>query len=344
MGKCAFVTGITGQDGALLAQFLLEKGYDVHGGLRRIGVIGTGRLDELGILDQITLHDFELLEMTNIQRVIDTIKPDEIYNLAAQSFVGASFELPIYTADVDGIGAMRLLEVVRSSASDCRFYQASTSEMYGKAQATPQSETTPFYPRSPYGVAKLFAHWSTVNYRESYGLRASSGILFNHESHLRGREFVTRKITLAFAQIAAGKQECLELGNLDAQRDWGYAGDYVKGMWQMLQQPQADDFVLATGITHSIRDFVKAAATFHGWDIQWSGEGIEEIGIDRKTDRVLIRINPGFYRPAEVDILCGDPSKAERELGWTRDVEFQGLVELMCESDCRRVGRKTSSF
>lgn len=344
MAKRALITGITGQDGAYLSKLLVEKGYEVHGGLRRIGVIGTGRLDELGILDEIQLHDLELLEMTNIQRVLDTVNPDEIYNLAAQSFVGASFEQPIYTSDVDGIGVMRMLEAVRSAHSDAAFYQASTSEMFGQVQEVPQSEKTPFYPRSPYGVAKLFGHWSTINYRESFGLRACSGILFNHESPLRGKEFVTRKITLAFARMAADRQECVELGNLDAKRDWGFAGDYVEGMWKMLQQQSPTDYVLATGEMHSIRDFVQLAAKFHGWEIEWSGEAIEETGIDKKSGRTLVKVNPAFYRPAEVEQLCGDPSKAEEELGWERSVSFAKLVEMMCEADVRRLEEKSIAY
>ncbi|MEO1144587.1 MAG: GDP-mannose 4,6-dehydratase [Cyanobacteria bacterium J06638_22] len=344
MNKKAFITGITGQDGAYLSRLLLEEGYEVHGGLRRIGVIGTGRLDELDILNDIQLHDLELLEITNIQRVLDTVNPDEIYNLAAQSFVGASFEQPIYTADVDGIGVMRMLEAVRSRHSDAAFYQASTSEMFGKVQEVPQTENTAFYPRSPYGVAKLLGHWSTVNYRESFGLRACSGILFNHESPLRGKEFVTRKITLAFARIATGQQKFVELGNLDAKRDWGFAGDFVRGMWQMLQREAPADYVLATGEMRSIREFVEVAAGFHGWEIEWTGKGTDEVGINRKTGDVLVKVNPAFYRPAEVEQLCGDPSKAEKELGWSRKVSFRELVEMMCEADIKRSERKSIPY
>lgn len=337
MAKTALITGITGQDGAYLAKLLLEKGYEVHGGLRRIGVIGTGRLDELGVKDDIELHDFELLEDTNIQRVIEKTAPDEVYNLAAQSFVGVSFEQPLYTANADALGTLRILEAIRSRQAATRFYQASTSEMFGKVQETPQTETTPFYPRSPYGVSKLFAHWATVNYRESYDLHACSGILFNHESPLRGTEFVTRKITLAFARIAAGKQQHVELGNIDAKRDWGFAGDYVEGMWRMLQADRPDDYVLATGETHTIRAFIEAAGRVFGWEIVWSGEGIEEIGSDTGSGRVLVRINPKFYRPAEVDMLIGDPNKAENELGWKRTVDFESLVAMMVDADRKRV-------
>ncbi len=337
MAKSALITGVTGQDGAYLAKLLLEKGYKVHGAVRRIGVIGTGRLDELGVTSDIELHDFDLMEMTNIQRVVEKTVPDEVYNLAAQSFVGVSFEQPIYTSNVDGLGMMRVLEALRFAGGKTKFYQASTSEMFGKVKAIPQNEDTPFHPRSPYGVAKLFGHWATVNYRESFNMFACSGILFNHESPLRGSEFVTRKITLGFARIAAGMQDVLELGNLDTQRDWGFAGDYVDGMWRMLQQEQADDFVLASGQTHSIRDFVELAGKSFDWNIEWSGNGENEVGRDQKSGVVLVRVNPKFYRPAEVDLLQGDPSKAEKELGWKRTVDLAQLVQLMVEADKRRI-------
>lgn len=337
MSKTALITGITGQDGAYLAELLLEKGYEVHGGVRRIGVIGTGRLDELGVTDQLKIHDFELLEESNIRRVIEKVAPDEVYNLAAQSFVGVSFEQPIYTSNADAIGVLRILEAIRASGGNPRFYQASTSEMFGKVQETPQKESTPFYPRSPYGVAKLFGHWATVNYRESFDMYATSGILFNHESPLRGKEFVTRKITLAFARIAAGQQDVLELGNLDAKRDWGFAGDYVEGMWRMLQQDTPDDYVLATGETHSIRSFVEAAGRFFGWEFDWQGSGDQEVGVERNSGRTLVRVNPVFYRPAEVELLMGDPTKAETQLGWKRSVDLDGLVNIMCEADANRV-------
>ena len=336
MAKTAFITGVTGQDGAYLSRSLLAKGYKVHGGMRRIGVESGGRLQELGIAKDVQLHDFDLLEFSNIHRLIDKIQPDEFYNLAAQSFVAVSFEQPLYTANADAIGVLRILEALRLTGSQARFYQASTSEMFGKVQAMPQDEATPFYPRSPYGFAKLFSHWATVNYRESYGMFACSGILFNHESPLRGSEFVTRKITRAFAAIEAGTQEHVELGNLDAKRDWGFAGDYVEGMWLMLQAEKADDFVLATGQTHSIRHFIECAARAFGWEIAWSGSGVEEVGTDRASGKVRVRINPQFYRPAEVDLLIGDPAKAERELGWTRSTDFDSLVALMAEADRRR--------
>jgi len=337
MAKTALITGITGQDGAYLAKLLLEKGYEVHGGVRRIGVISTGRLDELGITDSLHLHDFELLEESNIRRVLEKSAPDEVYNLAAQSFVGVSFEQPLYTSNADALGVMRILESLRSLGGKTRFYQASTSEMFGKVQAIPQTESTPFYPRSPYGVAKLFAHWATVNYRESFDMFACSGILFNHESPLRGKEFVTRKITLAFARIAAGKQDVLELGNLDARRDWGYAADYVEGMWRMLQQDTPDDYVLATGETHTIRSFVDAAGAYFGWEFDWQGEGENEVGIERKSGKTLVRVNPAFFRPAEVELLIGSPAKADEKLGWKREVDLNGLVQLMCEADEKRV-------
>lgn len=336
MPKVALVTGVTGQDGAYLARLLLSKGYEVHGGMRRIGVEGRGRLIELGVEADVQLHDFDLLEFSNIHRLIEAIAPDEIYNLAAQSFVGVSFEQPLYTANADALGVMRILEILRMAKADTRFYQASTSEMFGRVQATPQCETTPFYPRSPYGVAKLFGHWATINYRESYGLFACSGILFNHESPLRGSEFVTRKITRAMAAIEAGQQAHVELGNLDAKRDWGFAGDYVEGMWRMLQADKPDDYVLATGETHSIRHFVAAAAAAFGWEIEWNGEGVDEVGVDRRSGRTLVQVNPKFYRPAEVDVLIGDPSKAENGLGWTRSTSFEELVLMMTEADRTR--------
>ncbi|MBV9829896.1 MAG: GDP-mannose 4,6-dehydratase [Alphaproteobacteria bacterium] len=337
MAKTAFITGISGQDGAYLAKLLLAKGYRVFGGLRRTSNGEVTRLDELGIAGDVEIADFDLAELTNIMRTLHKIAPDEIYNLAAQSFVGLSFEQPLYTADADAIGPLRILEAIRQETPSSRYYQASTSEMFGKVQAVPQDETTPFYPRSPYGVAKLFAHWATINYRESYGLHACSGILFNHESPLRGREFVTRKITLSLARIKHGKQSVLELGNLSAERDWGFAGDYVEGMWLMLQQKDPQDFVLATGEKHTVRSFVEAAAIRLGFDIEWSGEGEQEQGIDRKTGRIIVKVNPVFYRPAEVDLLIGSPTKANRVLGWTRKVSFEGLVTMMAEADDKKV-------
>ncbi len=341
MARTALITGISGQDGAYLAQFLLGMGYRVVGGLRRSssGAIARlhERLHELQIADDIALVDFDLAEITNIMRTLETVKPDEIYNLAAQSFVALSFDQPIYTTEVDGVGPLRLLEAVRQLTPTARFYQASTSEMFGKARTAPQDETTPFYPRSPYGFAKLLGHWATVNYRESYGLRASSGILFNHESPLRGREFVTRKITLSLARIKHGDLDVLELGNLEAKRDWGFAGDYVKGMWQMLQQDEADDFVLASGESHTVRSFVETAARRLGFDLEWVGAGAYERGIDRRSGKLLVRVNPALYRPAEVDALVGNSKKARQVLGWQPAIGFDELVTLMAEADERRV-------
>jgi GDPmannose 4,6-dehydratase len=337
MMRTALVTGITGQDGAYLAQFLLHKGYRVVGGMRRSSTGSITRLQELKISHDIEFVDFDLAEFTNIYRTLDTVKPDEIYNLAAQSFVGTSFEQPIYTAEVDGIGALRILEAVRQAVPTARFYQASTSEMYGKVQASPQNEATPFYPRSPYAVAKLLAHWATVNYRESFGLHASSGILFNHESPLRGREFVTRKITLSLARIKHGNLDVLELGNMNAKRDWGFAGDYIRGMWLMLQQEAGQEFVLATGEAHTVRDFVERAASCFGFAIEWVGAGPDEQGVDRRTGRTIIRINPEFYRPAEVDALIGNAARARTVLGWAPTLSFDELVSLMAEADDRRV-------
>lgn len=337
MTKTALVTGINGQDGAYLAHLLLSKGYRVAGGMRRSSTPNFQRLEELGIAKDVRFVDLDLFELTNIMRCIETEKPDEIYNLAAQSFVALSFEQPLYTAEIDALGTLRILEAIRYINPKIRFYQASTSEMFGKVQATPQDEATPFHPRSPYGVAKLFGHWSTVNYRESYGLHASSGILFNHESPLRGREFVTRKITLGMAMIKHGKAEVLELGNLDARRDWGFAGDYVDGMWRMVQQEQPGDYVLATGGNHSVRSFVERVAKWFDFEIAWSGTDEQEIGIDQRTGKTIIRVNPQFYRPAEVDVLTGSSRLAEERLGWRRKVGFDQLVDMMCEADDRRV-------
>lgn len=337
MKKTALITGITGQDGGYLAKLLLEKGYHVVGLYRRGATDTFGKLKEHGILDQLELRDFDLLEFSNICRLLRKYQPDELYNLAAQSFVAASWEEPIYTAQADGMGVLYLLEAIREFSPKTRFYQASTSEMFGKVQAVPQCETTPFYPRSPYGVAKLMAHWMVTNYRESFGLHASSGILFNHESPMRGKEFVTRKITSHFARLVTGQtQEPLELGNLNAKRDWGFAGDYVEAMWLMLQQPTSDYYVVATGETHMIREFVEEAGKVCGFDLVWQGKEDKETGIDRKTGKTLVRVNPKFYRPAEVELLLGDPSKAEKVLGWKRNVDYKALCKMMMETDLKR--------
>ncbi len=336
MAKVALVTGVNGQDGAYLSKLLLEKGYKVIGGHRRSASLNVWRLDEVGVTNDVELVPLELLEYSNIRRTLDKYQPDEIYNLAAQSFVGTSFEQPIYTADVDGTGVLRFLEAIREVNSTARFYQASTSEMFGKVQAVPQSETTPFYPRSPYGVAKLFAHWMTINYRESFGLHTSTGILFNHESPLRGLEFVTRKITATLANIKHGHQEVLELGNMDAKRDWGFAGDYVEGMWRMLQQDEGGDYVLGMGETTPVRTFVEEAGKALGFDIEWSGAEVDEIGTDRKTGKVVVKVNPKFYRPAEVELLHSDPTLAKTKLGWEPKTTLAGLTQMMAAADDRR--------
>ena len=342
--KVALVTGITGQDGAYLARLLLDKGYTVHGIKRRSSSFNTGRVDDLYIdphegKTRFFMHYGDLTDATNLIRLIQDTQPDEIYNLAAQSHVQVSFETPEYTANADGIGTLRLLEAIRilHLEKTVRFYQASTSELYGKVQEVPQRETTPFYPRSPYAAAKLYAYWITVNYREAYGIHASNGILFNHESPMRGETFVTRKITRAVAAIELGLQERLYLGNLDAKRDWGHARDYVDGMWRILQQPIPDDYVLATGEMHSVREFVERAFAFTGRTINWRGEGVEEAGYDEKTGRDLIRIDPKYFRPTEVDELLGDPSKARERLGWVHTTKFAELVDEMMGADLESV-------
>ena len=338
MSKNAIVTGISGQDGAYLAENLLNRGYTVHGTYRRTSSVNFWRIDELGISNhpQLKLVEYDLTDMVSAIRLIEASEATEIYNLAAQSFVGVSFDQPITTGQITGLGAAYLLEAIRTVNKDIRFYQASTSEMFGKVQAIPQTEETPFYPRSPYGVAKLYAHWLTVNYRESFGIFGTSGILFNHESPLRGREFVTRKITDTVAKIAQGKAELLELGNLDAKRDWGYAKDYVEGMRLMLQHDVPDTYVLATNRTETVRDFVQLAFAQIGISLEWSGKEENEVGIDPKSGKTLVRINPAFYRPAEVELLIGDPSKAERDLGWKPTVQLEELTRLMVEADMRR--------
>jgi GDPmannose 4,6-dehydratase len=336
--KRALITGITGQDGAYLAELLLEKGYHVTGTYRRSSSVNFWRIEELGIASHpnLSLVEYDLTDLSSSVRLIQSSEPDEVYNLAAQSFVGVSFEQPIATASITGLGAVNLLEAIRIVNPAIRFYQASTSEMFGKVQTVPQVEETPFYPRSPYGVAKLYAHWMTINYRESYGIFGSSGILFNHESPLRGREFVTRKITDAVAKIVLGKLDVLELGNLDAKRDWGYAREYVEGMWRILQADQPDTFVLATNRTETVRDFVSMAFKGAGASVEWTGSGEDERGVCGKTGKELVRVSSRFYRPAEVDLLIGDGSKAERELGWKAQVTLEQLCQMMVDADLRR--------
>jgi GDPmannose 4,6-dehydratase len=340
MAKAALITGITGQDGAYLAELLLSKGYAVHGIKRRASSFNTGRIDHLyqdphESNGRLTLHYGDLTDSTNLIRIIQETQPDEIYNLGAQSHVGVSYESPEYTADTDGIGTLRVLEAMRilKMQDRTRFYQASTSEMFGLVQETPQRETTPFYPRSPYGVAKVFAYWTTVNYREAYGMFACNGILFNHESPLRGETFVSRKITRGLTRIKTGLQQVLYLGNLDARRDWGHARDYVRAQWLMLQQPVAEDFVIATGIQFCVRDFVAAAGAALGMKIEWRGKDVGEVGIDGVTGREIIRIDPIYFRPAEVDTLLGDPTKARQKLAWKAETSFAELVTEMVESD-----------
>jgi len=338
MTKVAVVTGITGQDGAYLARLLLEKNYRVYGTYRRTSTPNLWRIKDLGIADHpnLELVEFDLTDLGNTIRLLERTEPDEVYNLAAQSFVAVSFEKPITTAQITGVGVVNLLEAIRIVNRNIRFYQASTSEMYGKVQAIPQNEETPFYPRSPYAAAKLYAHWMTINYRESYSIFGTSGILFNHESPLRGLEFVTRKITDAFARIRLGRLDVLELGNLDAKRDWGYAPEYVEGMWRMLQADEPDTFVLATGRTETVRDFVRMAARAAGFELEFQGSGQDEVGIDIETGRTLVRVNPRFYRPAEVDLLIGDASKAKAVLGWEPRTTLEELCRMMVEADLRR--------
>ena len=328
--RVALITGITGQDGSYLAELLLEKGYEVHGIIRRSSLINTHRID--GIYDRLNLHYGYLTDSTNLVRVIQKVQPDEIYNLGAQSHVKVSFEMPEYTADVDGVGTLRVLEAVRLLGMEdrVRIYQASTSELYGLVQETPQKETTPFYPRSPYGVAKLYGYWITKNYREAYGMYACTGILFNHESPRRGETFVTRKITRALSKISVGLQDCLYLGNLNAKRDWGHAKDFVEAMWLMLQQDEPDDYVIATGTQYSVKDFVEESASYFGMKIAWMGEGLNEYGYDLNTKKVVIKVDPKYFRPAEVETLLGDASKAKEKLGWEPKISFKELVEDMC--------------
>ncbi|KVL88450.1 GDP-mannose 4,6-dehydratase [Burkholderia stagnalis] len=338
MEKIAIVTGITGQDGAYLAELLLEKGYVVHGTYRRTSSVNFWRIEELGIDKHPNLHlvEYDLTDLSASIRLLQQTGATEVYNLAAQSFVGVSFDQPVTTAEITGIGPLNLLEAIRIVNPAIGFYQASTSEMFGKVQAVPQIESTPFYPRSPYGVAKLYAHWITINYRESYGIFGCSGILFNHESPLRGREFVTRKITDSVAKIKLGMLDVLELGNLDAKRDWGFAKEYVEGMWLMLQADKPDTYVLATNRTETVRDFVTMAFKAAGMQVAWKGEAEHEIGIDEATGKTVVRINPKYYRPAEVELLIGNPEKAKLELGWQPQTTLEQLCAMMVEADLRR--------
>ena len=340
MSKVALITGITGQDGSYLAEFLLSKGYEVHGIIRRQSTACTERIENVIDNEKFFLHYGDISDSTNLASLVRKISPDEVYNLAAQSHVGTSFEVPEYTADVTGVGTVKLLEAIRQNKPDAKFYQASSSELFGGLPGTaPQSESTPFHPRSPYAAAKLYSYWITVNYREAYNIFACNGILFNHESPRRGADFVTRKITIAVAKIMAGLQDKLSLGNLNAKRDWGFAGDYVKGMWLMLQQDKPEDFVLATGETHTVREFVNAAFEQVGIQIEWRGVGVDEKGYCAKTGKLLVDVNPKFFRPAEVDLLLGDPSKSEKILGWKRKVTFGELVKMMVESDIKKFER-----
>ena len=328
----ALITGITGQDGSYLAELLLEKGYMVHGIVRRASLINTYRIDHIFDHERVKLHYGDLTDSANIVHILQQCQPDEIYNLAAQSHVKVSFEMPEYTGNVDGLGTLRILEAVRILGMEkkCRIYQASTSEMYGLVQETPQTETTPFYPRSPYGCAKVYSYWVTKNYRESYGMYACTGILFNHESPRRGETFVTRKICRGLSRISVGEQKVLHLGNLDAKRDWGHAKDYVRAMWLMLQQDEPDDFVIATGKQYSVREFVEKVAPYFGITIEWVGEGDDEIGMDKHTKKTIITVNPKYYRPAEVETLLGDATKAKEKLGWEPEISFDELIEDMC--------------
>ncbi|MDY0221994.1 MAG: GDP-mannose 4,6-dehydratase [Desulfobacterium sp.] len=353
--KKALITGITGQDGAYLAEFLLKKGYEVHGIKRRASLFNTDRIDHLyqgphEANRRFILHYGDLTDSTNLIRILQQVQPDEVYNLAAQSHVAVSFEAPEYTADTDGLGTLRILEGIRLLGLEkkTRFYQASTSELYGKVQEVPQTETTPFYPRSPYAAAKLYAYWICVNYREAYGIFACNGILFNHESPLRGETFVTRKITRALARISLNLQDCLYLGNLDAKRDWGHAKDYVRMQWLMLQQDEPEDFVIATGKQHSVRDFVEMAANGLGLDIRWEGKGIDEKGVETKTGNTIVSVDPKYFRPTEVESLLGNPAKAKEKLGWTPEITFKELVTEMVQWDLELAKRdnlcKTHGF
>ena len=342
--KKTLITGITGQDGSYLAELLLDKGYEVHGIVRRSSSFNTGRIDHIinddQYRDQFFFHHGDVTDASNLNRILEKVEPDEIYNLAAQSHVKVSFEMPDYTAQVDALGTLRFLDAIRETGVRTKFYQASTSELFGKAQQVPQNENTPFYPRSPYGVAKLYGYWIIVNYREAYDLFACNGILFNHESPRRGETFITRKITRAVARIKAGHQDLVSLGNLDAKRDWGYAPEYVEGMWRMMQQEQPGDFVLATGETHSVREFAELAFQELGMELIWDGKGEEEKGIEKRTGTVRVEVDPNYYRPTEVELLIGDASKAKQQLGWEPKVKFEELVNLMVKADWEKVKRR----
>jgi GDPmannose 4,6-dehydratase len=338
MKKKALITGITGQDGSYLAELLLEKGYEVHGMIRRASSFNRDRIEHLykdphGKSRSLFLHYGDLTDSSNMNRMLERTEPEEIYNLAAQSHVRVSFDVPEYTADVDAVGTLRLIDAIKEAGLKCRFYQASTSELYGKVREVPQSEKTPFYPRSPYAVAKLYAYWIVVNYREAYNLHASNGILFNHESPRRGENFVTRKITLGAAAIKTGRQECLYMGNLDAKRDWGFAPDYVHAMWLMLQQERPDDYVIATGETHSVREFIEKSFATLDIALEWRGKKVDEVGIDTQSGKTIVRIDPKYFRPTEVEFLHGDPSKAKKILSWKPSMTFAQLVEIMTKAD-----------
>ena len=342
--KKALITGVTGQDGSYLAELLLEKGYEVHGIIRRSSSFNTGRIDHIikdkKYKDTFCFHHGDVTDSSNINHLLEKINPDEVYNLAAQSHVQVSFEIPDYTAQVDALGTLRFLDAIRETQVDTKFYQASTSELFGKVQEVPQTEKTPFYPRSPYAVAKLYSYWIIVNYREAYNIFASNGILFNHESPRRGETFVTRKITRAAARIKCGYQDILELGNLDSKRDWGYAPEYVEGMWRILQHDTPEDFVLATGKTYTIREFVDLTFNEMAINIEWNGKGVDEVAINTETNKIVVSINPRYYRPTEVELLIGDPSKAKTVLGWEAKTPLNDLVKIMCKSDLEKVRRK----
>jgi GDPmannose 4,6-dehydratase len=336
--KKALITGITGQDGSYLTELLLKKGYEVHGIVRRTSMFNRDRIEHLHGDPRLILHYGDLTDSSNLNRILEKVGPEEIYNLAAQSHVQVSFEVPEYTAEVDAVGTLRILDAIKQTGVKARFYQASTSELYGLVQEVPQTEKTPFYPRSPYAVAKLYAYWAVVNYREAFNLHASNGILFNHESPRRGETFVTRKVTLGVAGIKAGKMDRLVMGNIDSKRDWGYAPDYVEMMWMMLQQQTPDDYVVATNETHTVKEFIDESFRIAGIEIEWKGSGVDEKGLDKKSGKVLVEINPKYFRPTEVELLIGDPAKAKQKLGWEPKVKFKELVKIMTEADLKKAG------